>query len=472
MGRALHISSIPLICFLACSSMLAGAPFASGCCFQDAADDESAPTLVRVNIIIETRGAKDTVQINGKLIANYSPIIIQDFPSTGIVLDHQNHIMTFLGYRWVDIHDSNARIVVTASKGQKWNGKLIGIDQTNGVAVIQLLDGKLKKTAVCIQCEIKDGVMVMAPIPGNLDESEFREAQVLSVGTSSGSLDPGAWVMKTNRPFPGIGLPVLTKDRRVLGFVAGLDPMDMRTIVYPVSQLLSSAEKILKAGGDIRTGWLGVFLNTSGLSKGPGVTVLRVEQNSPAHEAGLASGDVLLKIDGNEIKDALQFIQLVQNTPIGSRVKLDVIRQGRPVGNTTALIEARKPQQNGGKLSFNLTGALDPTAKGIVPELTPRNPRLLMGLSTEMLNPPLADALRVPGQTGLLVVDVAREMPAEQAGILAGDVIVSIDGQPIMDAPSFASFLMTHVWGPQSILKVLRKGIECTIVVQIPDEAR
>ena len=469
MGRAFHISSIPLICVLTCSSLFAGTPFATGFAFAETANEESVPTLVRVNIIVETRGAKDTVQINGKLIANYSPIIIRDFPSIGIVLDQQNHILTYLGYRWVDIHEGNARIVITASKGQKWSGQLVGIDQSNGVAVIQLLEGRLQKTPVCIQCEIKDGVMVLAPMMENPDKSEYREAQVLSVGTGPGSLDPGAWVMKTNRPLPEIGLPILTRDRRVIGFVAGLDPMDMQTVVYPVSQLLSSAEKILKQGGDIRTGWLGVFLNTSDSSKGRGVTVLRVEPNSPAQQAGLISGDRVLKIDGREVKDALQFIQLVQNTPIGSVVKLDVIRQGRLVNNTTALIEARKPRQNDAKLSFNLTGALDPTAKGIVPELTPRNPRLLMGLSTEMLNPPLADALRVPGRTGLLVLDVAREMPAEQAGVLAGDVIISIDGQPIMDALSFASFLMTHDWGSQSILKVLRKGIERTIIVQLPD---
>jgi S1-C subfamily serine protease len=136
------------------------------------------------------------------------------------------------------------------------------------------------------------------------------------------------------------------------------------------------------------------------------------------------------------------------------------------------LIEARKPQESGGGLSFDLTGALDPAAKEIVPELTPRNPRLLMGLSTEMLNPQLADALHLPGQTGLLVINTAREMPAERAGVLAGDVIISIDGQPITDASSFASFLMTHAWGGESILKVLRNGVEHTLVVQIPDQER
>lgn len=471
MGCALKFHSMLLVCVLACASIFAGTPNAAEVPLQNNAPDASMPSIVRVNIIIETRGAKDIVQINGKQVSNYSPVIIRDFPSTGIVLDHQNHIMTFLGYRWVDIHESNARVVVTESKGRKWNGRLVGIDQSNGVAVIELVDGKLQKTPVCLDCELTDGIMVMSPLMGNVDTSEFREAKVLSVSTGAGSPGKGSWVMKTNRLFPGIGLPVLTKDLRVLGFIAGLDPMDMQAVVYPVSQMLSSAEKILKTGCDIRTGWLGVYLAPD-LSKGLGVSVVRVEQNSPAEKAGLVSGDVLLKFDGREVKDAMQFIQLVQNAPIGSQVNLDVRRQGRLLRDKTVRIEARKPQQYTGKLSFNLTGALDPVANGIVPELAPRNPRLLMGLSTEMLNPALADALRVPDRSGLLVIDAVKQMPAEQAGILPGDVILSIDGQPILDAPSFASFLMTHSWGMQSVLKVLRKGTELTIVVQIPDDAR
>ncbi len=120
----------------------------------------------------------------------------------------------------------------------------------------------------------------------NPDKSEYREAQVLSVGTGPGSLDPGAWVMKTNRPFPEIGLPILTKDRRVIGFVAGMDPMDMQTVVYPISQLLSSADKILKQGGDIRTGWLGVFLNTSDSSIGRGVYGAACRTEQPGAKGG------------------------------------------------------------------------------------------------------------------------------------------------------------------------------------------
>ncbi len=466
MAGTLGYQSTRFVCALAFLSLLAAAPAAAGDDDKATANNDAVLTLVRVNIIVEAPGAKDTVEINGKLVANYSPTIIQDFPSTGIVFDDRNHILTFLGYRWVDILNSNARIIISPGTGQKWKGKLIGIDQSNGVAVIKLLEGSLKKTPVCMQCEVKDGAVVMAPVMEALDKAEFLEAQILSIGTGIGSLDPGAWTMTLNRPLPDIGLPVLTPDYRVLGFIASQDPMDRETVVHPISQLLASAQKILKAGGDIRTGWLGIYLDVSNSSASPGVKVLRIEQGSPAQKAGLMAGDVLLKLDGSEIKNALQFIQLVQNTPVGSRVNLDLIRQGRPTSNN-ALIESRRFPQQRGRLSFNLTGSFDIEGKGIIPELVPPNPRLLMGLSTEMLTPPLAEALDMPGRTGLLVLGVAENLPAERAGVRVGDIIVSIDGQPIIDPVGFTSFLQTHSWGPQSVLNVLRKGTEHTISVQL-----
>jgi serine protease Do len=272
--------------------------------------------------------------------------------------------------------------------------------------------------------------------------------------------------MILNRRLPDIGLPVLTRDHRVLGFVASQDPLDGETVVHPISQLLSSAEKILRTGGDIRIGWLGVFLDVSDHSAGSGVKVLRVETDSPAQKAGLAAGDILLKLDGREIGNATQFVQLIQNTPIGAKVNLDIVRQGRMTSNT-ALVEPRKLSQQREKLSFNLTSRADPEGKRLMPQLAPASPRLLMGLSTEMLTPSLAEGLQMPGRTGLLVLGVAQNMPADRAGVRVGDIIVSIDGQPIIHPSGFASFLQTHAWSMQSVFKILRKGTEQTIIVQL-----
>ena len=134
----------------------------------------------------------------------------------------------------------------------------------------------------------------------------------------------------------------------------------------------------------------------------------------------------------------------------------------------TALIEAWKSRQYQDKLSFSLPGDFGVSFEGAGPKQEASNPRLLFGLDTIVLNPSLADALQMPGQTGLLVIDVTKQMPADRAGIQPGDVIVEFDGQPIVDALSFASYLQLHNLGSHPQLKILRKGIERTVAVQIP----
>jgi hypothetical protein len=119
---------------------------------QKAQGADAQPMLVRVNIVSKYRGPKDTVEINGKIVTE-SPIIIQSLSSTGIVLDLNGNVMTFLGYRWLDVQDHDLAIEVIGA-GQKCSGKLVGIDQRNGVAVIRLIGGKLPKTPTCNECEV------------------------------------------------------------------------------------------------------------------------------------------------------------------------------------------------------------------------------------------------------------------------------------------------------------------------------
>ena len=459
MACALLAYSISLARILAYCAMFA-APFQK-------ADLVAESTLVRVSIIAETRGVKGTIEINGRQIENYSPIIIQEFSSTGIVIDSSGNVAAYLGYRWADIRSRDPRVEVLAGDGQKWKGKLVGIDQSNGVAVIQT-SGKLKKTPVCMECAIKDGITVMSPTVASPDRPKYQEAQVLSVGTDSGIPKQNNWIMAVNSPFPEIGQPLLTADHRVFGFIAGQDPEYMRMVVYPVDQMLSSAEKILKSGGDIRTGWLGVFLRDQQSAKEGGIVVQGIEPGSPAQKAGLLARDFLLKYNGREIQDTRHFIQLVESTPIGSKAGLEIARQGTPL-SLTAVIEAREIPNHLGQLSLDLAGVPGSPLAEVVTDSELMAPRLRIGLEVVPLNPYLADALKMPGQTGLLVTDVVKKKPAEQAGVLVGDVIVAMDGYPIADARSFASFWQTHNLGAQLMLKVIRKGTEQIIAVQVPD---
>ncbi|MDR0311915.1 MAG: PDZ domain-containing protein [Acidobacteriota bacterium] len=399
------------------------------------------PGLVRVSIISEFRGPKGNVNLNGKVLRDYSPLIIQDFSSAGVVFDDKGHVMTFLSYRWVDIQSENPRIEISSRNGQILPGKLIGIDQRNGVAVIRAMEGKPAKTAVCESCESKDGSIVLIPSARDSGAARFGETRVVLSGGGS-ALAPGALVAPYSQPFPDISLHVLNREFQVVGLMTSQDSTDAG-VVYPVKQLLDSARQVVKAGGNIRVGWLGIML----LDEPSGVQVQGVEPNSPAQEAGISARDFLVRYDSRPVENARQFISLVQNSAVGSKVKIEISRMGKPM-SLTAKIRERQAQASQNRLSLN-------------------SPRPVVGLDTTPLTPDLADVMQMPGQKGLLVIGVLPQTPASAAGVLEGDVITAMDGWPIFDIDSFASYWQSHSLGSRLVLTVLRKGKERSISVRL-----
>ncbi len=463
--RSAHFARILTWCLLLSGAPAAMAfrfPFFSLGLFQNSHALESESGLVRVNIVTKFQGAKDTVEINGKLISDYSPRVIISFSSTGIVLDPQGHVLTFPGKRWLDIQNDST--IEVLKQGQKWKGNLVGIDQRSGATVVRIAGGKLKQTPTCGECKVKGGAIIMAPIP--TETSQFRQAQIVSIGANLETPDPDDMIITLDRPFPDVGQPILTSDHRVLGFIASQDPMGMRNVVYPISELLASAEKIIRKGGSIYAGWLGLFVLDSNSAVGPGVFVQDVEPDSPAQIAGLIPGDRLLKYNGKRIATGHQYIQLVEGANAGSKANLEIMRQGKPL-TITALIGTRRPQPNQGRLSFNLPEAFGFPVSAMIQESPPRNQKLLIGVDTLLLDADLARALQIPVQKGVLVIGVQQKSPAELSGVLVGDVIESIDDQPITDLLSFTTFMQTHNWGTQVFLQVNRKGAALTIPVQL-----
>ncbi len=445
---------------------------------QAAEDDEKGSpeqaevTLVRLNITTETQGARESVEINGVRIPDYRPRIIQVFPATGIVLDEQGHILTFLGYRWVDIRSPNPRIDIFTGEGLKHKGKLIGIDQSLGAAVVLSLDGSLKRTPICRLCEIRDGSTVVSPVVQGGEFQDFRSAQIVSVGSLTHEAERGSLVLTFNQPLPGVGEPILNAEHQVLGFIAsqqpsGDDPAGVRTIVYPMSQLLSSADRIIQAGRDVCTGWLGVYLDNFRLPSGKGILIKQIQADSPAQRAGLAPQDVLVRLNGREIQDAKQFIQLVQNSSVGSKVTLDVLRQGKPI-TLAALIGSRTQHELPGKFILNFPEMLSVGGQAEAPETAADVPLPKIGIETTPLTPELADALHMPGHEGLLVLKVSEGMAAGQAGVLVGDLIVSVDGDKIMDPQVLYSHIQSRGSGGRILLRLIRKGAEHTIPILLP----
>jgi serine protease Do len=177
-----------------------------------------------------------------------------------------------------------------------------------------------------------------------------------------------------------------------------------------------------------------------------GVLIEEVRPDSPAEKAGLKKSDVIVEFDGERVRGTRQFGRLVQETPPGKTVKATIVRDGQRKN-----IEIT-PQDNRGALSdrFRIDGDrfhIDPDMfRRQIPDLDvfrgqmPRGfsfdfdlPGLLSGRRLGVTVDPLTDQLAqyFGAKDGVLVTSVADGSAASRAGLKAGDVIASIDGQSV-----------------------------------------
>ena len=426
--------------------------------------------LVRVNIFTEVRvGVERLVLQDGHVPLKDSPIrLIRVTPATGLVIDQRNHVLSFLGYRWPDICEEKRSVEIITAKGDRHSGKLVGVDQSTGVAVIHVFGNKLRKTAVCHDCRVHDGTTVVVPVHEKSGAHRFESARITSIAYDQSH--GAAWELTTDLDLSGAGQPLLDKEHRVLGFVSRVStsrqlqqssrkqPRGLSTVVYPVSQLLRSAEKVLQSGGDIRTGWLGVYLGPAEV--GSGILITSVIEGGPADSAGLQGQDVLIGWNGRKLNDRFELIRRVQDTAAGSSVKLRVLRKGQ-VRDLTARIETR-PRDFSRRhyTGIESLGRSDPRSLDPQPEKTGsgylEGPQV--GIETYRNNPQFAGVLDIPEHRGLIVTRVSAQSLGARNGILAGDVIVEVDGRPVNDPRAFDRYATSAGPGSVLTLTVYRKG--------------
>jgi len=440
--------------------------FTASISFAESTYEKSA--LVRVHVVNELRDARDALVIRGRLIDEYNPTVIQKFSSPGVVIDTNGHIMTFLGYGRIFIEKENSRFEIATSGGKLHKGELVGIDHGNGAAVIRVHDGELVKTAICLDCDIREGATIIAPVFIGPGRTQYQATQVISIQSRGVSHERAGWVVRMNRPFLDVGQPFFTDDHRVLGFVVSQDPSGVRNVVYTVSNLLDSAQQIIDKNGNIRTGWLGIYFEDVRTPFGAGVRIQRVEEDSPAQKAGLSASDIVLRYNDERIEKVLDLIHLVQDTPVGSSSKLEILRQGQTV-TLSALIQERKYRNPLKDMMLDLQDPFVPPQTQIDPAWSAQAPRPRIGFDTVILTPQLADYLQVHGRTGLLVVNIARESPADLAGFKNGDVILSVNENPVENAREASSYLYSLNPGSIVSMKVLRRNSERMINVRLPD---
>ena len=182
--------------------------------------------------------------------------------------------------------------------------------------------------------------------------------------------------------------------------------------------------------GKVTRGYLGMSISdvteetreAFNLPEARGALVQVVEPGKPADKAGIRNGDVVVEIDGKPIRNNRELIDYVSYLPVGSEVKITLIRNGKRE-NVTAKTAERPPD-----------GAAEEPAEGGAVEPV----RNKLGLSVQDLTPEARRIYGLPETVrGVVVVDVKNVSPAGEANISEGDVISEVQGERVSNLAEF-----------------------------------
>jgi predicted metalloprotease with PDZ domain len=181
-----------------------------------------------------------------------------------------------------------------------------------------------------------------------------------------------------------------------------------------------------------------------------GVVLGRIAPDSPASKSGLRENDVVTEINGQQVEGAMQFRRMIREIPAGRNVPLTVWRDGRTQKISVTLGRAEELRRNMNRVTPGMPGAFafrmpelpempDLPQVAEIPEMPSVDwdgpvvfsgpPRL--GIDAEDLAGQLGSFFGAPDGEGILVRSVNSGSPAEKAGLKAGDVITSLNGERI-----------------------------------------
>lgn len=205
----------------------------------------------------------------------------------------------------------------------------------------------------------------------------------------------------------------------------------------------------MKTAGHVVRGFIGVEIQsiTPAIARSLGINperpqgalVASVNPNSPAANAGVKPGDIIIEANGHPVTSVHALPMIVAAIAPGHRLDLTVIRDGKPKSLVASVAEMPNNPQ--------IASAEGPeTASGV-------------GLELSSITPELRSQFHVPtGVNGVLVTAVAPDSPAAALGVQPGDVVQSIDQQPATSPEAAVKELQVASTKGNILLLLNRKG--------------
>ncbi len=343
-------------------------------------------------------------------------------------------------------------VIVRMSNRREFVAKVIGSDEASDVAVLKVDADDLPVLEFGDSDKLKVGEWVLAiGSPFGFDHS-VTAGIVSAKGRSLPSDNYVPFIQTDVAINPGnSGGPLFNLDGEVIGINSQIYSrtggfMGL-SFAIPIEMAVDVANQI-KETGSVSRGWLGVLIQevtrelaeSFGMDSPHGALVAKVLDDSPAAQAGLEVGDVIVEFNGKKVMRSSGLPPLVGRATVGEEARVTVIRD--------------KKRRTIGVQIAELPTAI--TQASFTPKEDKSNEGSALGMKVEALSSEAGKRLKI--ENGVQVVEVEEYGPASDAGILKGDVITMIDNQEIESLDDFAAITDELKSGKSVALLVQRRA--------------
>jgi serine protease Do len=367
---------------------------------------------------------------------------------SGVIVSPEGYILTNN-----HVVDGASDVRVTLSDKREFQAHIIGADPKTDVAVLKIDAKNLAPITIGDSSKVQVGDVALAI------GDPFGVGQTVTKGIISATGRGGLGIedyedfLQTDAPInPGNSGGALINDR---GELVGLNTAIISHgsggsqgigFAVPANLARQVMDQVLK-NGHVTRAYLGIYpqdvtpamAKAFGEKQSEGIVVGDVSPNSPAKEAGIQTGDIILEVNGKPVTDSNQLRMSISMMQPGSELKLKTLRNGTERDATVKLAEM--PTESAKADSNDEQGGS----------------KALEGVEVGGLNPHTARELGIPESTkGVVVTDIDPASKMADSGLQKGDVIQQVNHQPVATVSEFQRAISKA--GSDPLLLVNREG--------------
>jgi len=375
---------------------------------------------------------------------------------SGFIISEDGYVMT----NHHVVKDAT-EILVRLSDRRELVAEVIGSDARSDIALLKVDADNLPVVKIGDSGHLKVGEWVLAiGSPFGFDHS-VTAGIVSAKGRSLPRENYVPFIQTDVAINPGnSGGPLFDLDGRVVGINSQIYSrtggfMGL-SFAIPIDMAMQVVEQ-LKDGGKVARGWLGVLIQdvtrelaeSFGMDKPRGALVAKVLKDSPAEKAGLEVGDIITRFNGKPVVRSSNLPPLVGISPVGEKVKVEILRKGKVKDIKVTL------------------GELPDEAIQVAGEPSTTNETRLnitvMDLTAEQRK-------KLEIKDGGVIVQKIQAGPARKAGVRRGDVILMINNVDVKDAKHFAEISADLPTDKSLPLLVQRRGGPVFLALKIQEK--